>query len=140
MSGEGPRRSKWKASEAIVCGNVTDDDDELDLPDVDEKVREASTSEVKVVVHGSGELDDVFHLSMRKPQLERPSKHIKVTESPSKDVSFCKSNLQTVKEKTISTLQDRFQLKVPNIARRTFLQSCVPKICKMRRMHSPCAC
>lgn len=139
VSGEGPRRIKRKASEAIACGNVTDDDDDLDLPDVVEEVREASTSGLKVAVQGSGELNNAFHFSMREPQLERPSKHMKVNDGPSQDVSFCKSNLQMIKEKAISTLQDRFQLKVPSIAGRTSLQSCLPKIvrCDDRIQHVP---
>jgi hypothetical protein len=42
---------------------------------------------------------------------------MKVTDVPSKEVSFCKSNLQTVKEKAFSTLRVRFQLKGPSIPR-----------------------
>ena len=100
VSEERPSRSMRKASEAIACGNVMDVDDELDLPDAVEEVRLASTSALKVAVQGSSELDDIFHLSMRKPELERPTKHMKVTDGPLKEeVSFCKSNLQTVKKK-----------------------------------------
>ena len=53
---------------------------------------------IKLLTKLSIKLDDAFHLSKRKPQLKWPSKHMKVTDGPSKDVSFCKSNLQTVKK------------------------------------------
>ena len=52
---------------------------------------------------------------MQTPKLERPTKHMKVVNGPSKEVSFCKSNLQMVK-KNVYNASVRFQLKVSNIA------------------------